>query len=226
MEISKLRKVLIGVQQVVEKHSPDQYALIEETINEIDSKPDDVVLEEFNELVQKLQQAAGDRDFAAYQTAALMVIRKYNDHSELHEIASDRVERIRKAYGFNNDSVTINRNMSAAISDNDYETARLELQNLKKVYADYRYQFPDTLKQLESDLMSQPSVQVADRFNRLLRVFNERPNIDTARQIIDVAESDEVIKDTYDLSQVEEYIADSDVLQTSMNELRRLQRGE
>lgn len=226
MEISKLRKVLIGVQQVVEKHSPDQYALIEETINEIDSKPDDAVLEEFNELVQKLQQAAGDRDFAAYQTAALMVIRKYNDHSELHEIASDRVERIRKAYGFNNDSVTINRNMSAAISDNDYETARLELQNLKKVYADYRYQFPDTLKQLESDLMSQPSVQVADRFNRLLRVFNERPNIDTARQIIDVAESDEVIKDTYDLSQVEEYIADSDVLQAGINELRRLQRGE
>lgn len=226
MEISKLRKVLIGVQQVVEKHSPDQYALIEETINEIDSKPDDVVLEEFNELVQKLQQAAGDRDFAAYQTAAVNVIRKYEDHSELHEIASDRVERIRKAYGFNNDSVTINRNMSAAISDNDYETARLELQNLKKVYADYRYQFPDTLKQLESDLMSQPSVQVADRFNRLLRVFNERPNIDTARQIIDAAESDDVIKDTYDLSQVKEYIVDSDVLQTSMNELRRLQRGE
>lgn len=226
MEISKLRKVLIGVQQVVEKHSPDQYALIEETINEIDSKPDDVVLEEFNELVQKLQQAAGDRDFTAYQTAAVNVIRKYEDHSELHEIASDRVERIRKAYGFNNDSVTINRNMSAAISDNDYETARLELQNLKKVYADYRYQFPDTLKQLESDLMSQPSVQVADRFNRLLRVFNERPNIDTARQIIDAAESDDVIKDTYDLSQVKEYIVDSDVLQTSMNELRRLQRGE
>src|SRR5699024_6863754 len=216
----------IGVQQVVEKHSPDQYALIEETINEIDSKPDDVVLEEFNELVQKLQQAAGDRDFTAYQTAALNVIKKYDDHSELHEIASDRVERIRNAYGFNNASQILNQNLSAAISDNDYELARSELQVLKKVYSDYGYQFPETLKQLENELTSQPSVQVADRFNKLLRVFNERPNIDTARQIIDVATSDDIIKDTYDLSQVEEYIADSDVLQTSINELRRLQRGE
>lgn len=226
MEISKLRKVLIGVQQVVEKHSPDQYALIEETINEIDSKPDDVVLEEFNELVQKLQQAAGDRDFTAYQTAALNVIKKYDDHSELHEIASDRVERIRNAYGFNNASQILNQNLSDAISDNDYELARSELQTLKKVYSDYGYQFPDTLKDLENDLMSQPSVQAADRFNKLLRVFNERPNIDTARQIIDAAESDDVIKDTYDLSQVKEYIADSDVLQAGINELRRLQRGE
>src|SRR5699024_1316213 len=116
-----------------------------------------------------------------YQTAALMVIRKYDDHSELHEIASDRVERIRNAYGFNNDSRTARKNLSDAISDNDYELARSELQALKKVYSDYAYQFPETLKQLENELTSQPSVQFADRFNKLLRSFNERPDADVAR---------------------------------------------
>ena len=226
MEISEVRKTLIRVQPVVEKHSPDQYAIIEEIINEIDSKPDSAVLEEFNELVDKLQKAASDRNFTAYQTAALMVIRKYDEHSELHKVAGERVERIRNAYGFNNDSRTARKNLSDAISDNDYELARTELQALKKVYSDYGYAIPDTLKTAERDLTSQPSVQAADRFNKLLRVFNERPNIDTARKIINAAQTDTVIKETYDLSQVEEYISDIEQLELANTTLQRLLRGE
>lgn len=226
MKISEVRKTLIRVQPVVEKHSPDQYAIIEEIINEIDSKPDSAVLEEFNELVDKLQKAASDRNFTAYQTAALMVIRKYNDHSELQKVAGDRVERIRKAYGFNNDSRAARKNLSDAISDNDYEFARTELQALKKVYSDYGYAIPDTLKTVESDLTSQPSVQAADRFNKLLRSFNERPDVDVARQIINAAQTDTVIKETYDLSQVEEYISDIEQLELANTTLQRLLRGE
>lgn len=226
MKISEVRKTLIRVQPVAEKHSPDQYELIEEIINEIDSKPDDVVLDEFNELVSELQKAGESRDFTAYQTAASNVIKKYDDHPELSKLASERVDRIRNAYGFNEASVRVTKNLSAAISDNDYELARSELKELKKVYDDYGYALPDWMNTMENDLMSQPSVQAADRFNNQLRVFNERPNIDTARRIIALAESDVNIKETYDLSQVKEYIVDSDVIQTSMNELRRVLRGE
>lgn len=226
MEISKVRKTLIGVQQVVEKHSPDQYELIEEIINEIDSKPDSDVLEEFNGLVSKLQKAAESRDFTAYQTAALMVTRKYDEHSELHKVAGERVERVRNAYGFNNDSRTARKRLNDAISDDDYELARTELQALKKVYDDYGYAIPDTLKAAEKDLTSQPSVKAADRFNKLLRSFNERPDVDIARQIINAAESDVVIKETYDLSQVEEYISDIEQLELANTTLQRLLRGE
>src|SRR5699024_7359152 len=221
MKISKLQKDLIALQQVVEKHSPDQYELVEEYLNEINNKPNNEVLDEFNELANKLQQAASDRDFTAYQTAALNVIKKYDDHSELHEIASERVDRIRRTYAFNNDVQAPTRNMNAAISDGDYELALSYLREVKKVHSDYRFQIPDTLKMKEDELTSQPPVQVTDRFNNLLSVFNERPNIDTARRIIDLAESDAIIRETYDLSYVREYIADSEQLEIIKNSLRR-----
>ena len=226
MKISKLQKDLIALQQVVEKHSPDQYELVEEYLNEINNKPNNEVLDEFNELANKLQQAASDRDFTAYQTAALNVIKKYDDHSELHEIASKRVDRIRRTYAFNNDVQAPTRNMNAAISDGDYELALSYLREVKKVHSDYRFQIPDTLKMKEDELTSQPPVQVTDRFNNLLSVFNERPNIDTARRIIDLAESDAIIRETYDLSYVREYIADSEQLEIIKNSLRRQMRGE
>ena len=226
MKISKLQKDLIALQQVVEKHSPDQYELVEEYLNEINNKPNSEVLDEFNELANKLQQAASDRDFTAYQTAALNVIKKYDDHSELHEIASERVDRIRRTYAFNNDVQAPTRNMNAAISDGDYELALSYLKEVKKVHSDYRFQIPDTLKMKEDELTSQPPVQVTDRFNNLLSVFNERPNIDTARRIIDLAESDAIIRETYDLSYVREYIADSEQLEIIKNSLRRQMRGE
>lgn len=226
MEISKLQKDLIALQQVVEKHSPDQYELIEEYLNEVNNKPDDTVLDEFNELVNKLQQAAGDRDFTAYQAAALNVIKKYDDHSELHKVASERVDRIRRTYGFNNDVQAPARNMNAAISDGDYELALSHLEEVKKLHSDYRFQVPEALKMKENELTSQPPVQVTDRFNLLLSGFNERPNVDIARRIIDLAESDNVIKETYDLSYVKEYIADSEQVETIKNSLRRQLRGE
>lgn len=226
MAISKLQRELISIQQVVEKYSPDQAAMIEEYINEIDSKPDDTVLDEFNELIQKLQQAVDSKDLAAYQTAANNVIKKYDEHPELYEIASERVDQLRRAVGFNEASERLTKNLSAAISDRDNELALSELKELKKVYSDYRYQFPDTLKAIENDLTSQPPVQVTDRLNNLIRTFNERPNADLARNIIALAKSDAIVSEMYDLSQLEEYVADSEQLEVARTNLRRLLRGE
>lgn len=227
MDLKKVERELIGIQQIVGKYSPNQEAMIEEMIEEIRNKPDDEILEGFNSLAQSVEEARNSGSLSAYQEAGNNLIGFYYDNEQkLKGLAESRIVTLENTINFNDSAQNIVRTINGYISDGDNESALRELKRLKSLYSEHRYQFTDSLQNTMNQLESEPSATFIDNLNQRIKAFNEQKNLENAQSLYGYLNDNPTIKEKFeddnDINALSDFINDVSALEESQRQIRRL----